>query len=65
MIHVSLPADTPLPLPGGTWELLGTTWTRTGDPRWWYENGQIRADYTEEEAAIAVGMMEVRDGRLG
>jgi hypothetical protein len=63
MISISLPLDTPFPLPGGTWELLGTTWTRTEEPRWWYENGRIRADYTQEEAAIAVGMMEESDGK--
>jgi hypothetical protein len=60
-VKVSLPADTLLPLPGGTWELLGAKWTRTEEPRWWYENGRIRADYTAEEAELAVGLMEVRD----
>jgi hypothetical protein len=63
MIPLSLPRDTPLALPGGTWELRDGEWVRTEDPRWWYENGRIRADYTHEEAAIAVGMMGVNGGQ--
>jgi hypothetical protein len=58
MIKVSLPLNTHLPLPGGTWELLGTKWARTEEPRWWYENGRIIAHFTREEAVISMGMLE-------
>lgn len=63
MIHVSLPADTPLGLPGGVWEARGELWIRIEPPRWQYEDGRIRADYTHEEAELVLGMMEYRERR--
>ena len=59
MITVSLPADTHLGLIGGVQEREFGLWVPVEPARWNYEpDGRILASYTEEEAAIVVGMME-------
>ena len=58
MICVSLPADTPLGLPGGVWELRRGQWVHVEPKRWWYEDGRIRADYTREEAIVVLAIAE-------
>ena len=58
---VSLPADTHLALPGGTWEKRDDEWVRVENARWWREGGALYATYTHEEMEFAVGMRKHRE----